>query len=200
MPNWCSNYANITGSKEAIENITRDINSIKNTQDRCVFKTLVGIKPEITEEEYENDGWYEANCDYWGTKWDVSINDCNFVIGSTNIMMYPETAWSPPIGFYEALAKKYGVNVHAEYNEIGCDFAGYVSVNRDGDVNDNCYPYMEGLYNTDIDHFLLEVESNVQYRIEDCEEEITEDYLREQYPFVDDKIMEELIDLHVKQN
>jgi hypothetical protein len=194
MPNWCSNYAEITGSKEAIGKIKEAIDSIESGSEPCVFKTLVGTKPEVSEQDYENGGWYEANYDYWGTKWDVSPDDCNFYFYEEGFTISPETAWSPPIGFYKALANRYGVNVEATYEEQGCDFAGKYIVDKDGNESDECYPYMEGMYRTDFDHFLHEIE----YQFD--EGEITEESLREAFPFVSEEDMEFIIEKYIKQD
>jgi hypothetical protein len=101
MPNWCSNHAKITGSKEAIAKIKNAIDSIDHPLKLCVFETLVGIDPNVTREEYDIGKWYDANCDYWGTKWDVSIEDCVINFEEESITMQSSTAWGPPIGFYE---------------------------------------------------------------------------------------------------
>jgi hypothetical protein len=164
-----------------------------------VFETLVGIHPEVTQDEYDNGKWYGSNLDYWGTKWDVRPDDCTFNFDEESFTMSPETAWSPPIGFYKALAKKYGVSVNAEYNESGCDFAGRVEVDAEGNDNDECFSYMEGLYRIDADWFLMEVRSHIQWMIEDGEE-VTEDYLKEEYHFVDKDMMGEIIQEYIKQD
>ena len=199
MPNWCSNYALITGSKEAIAKIKEAIDSIESGSDPSVFKTLVGIHPEVTQEEYDSGKWYGANCDYWGTKWDVRPDDCSFNFDEESFTMSPETAWSPPIGFYEALAKKYGVKVEAEYNESGVDFAGQVFVDEEGNVNDNCYPYYEGIYKMDSDWFFHELESYFEC-VHDDEEEVTEEYIDSTFPFVSKEDREEIIEKYIKQD
>jgi hypothetical protein len=194
MPNWCSNYAEITGSKEAIAKIKEDIDSIKSDSEPSVFKTLVGIHPQVTKKEYDSGGWYDANWDFWGTKWDVDIDDCNFDFYEEGFTMSPKTAWDPPIGFYKALANKYGVNVEATYEESLNDFAGKYTIDTDGNQSDECLPYLEGMYKFDFDHFLHEIE----YQFE--EGEITEESLREAFPFVSEEDMEFIIEQYIKQD
>jgi len=194
MPNWCLNIAEITGSKEAIAKIKNAIDSIETGSKPSVFKTLVGIHPEVTQEEYVNGKWYDANLDHWGTKWDVSVEDCIFNFDEESFTMQPETAWSPPLGFYKALGNKYGVSVEATYEEPGCDFAGKYTIDADGNETDECYPYTEGLYRTDFDHFMHEIE----YQFE--EGEITEESLREAFPFVSEEDMQFIIQEYIKQD
>ncbi len=198
MPNWCSNYANITGSKEAIAKIKNAIDSIETGSEPSVFKTLVGIHPEVTQEEYDNGKWYGANLDHWGTKWDVWKSSIDMVYDEgdnvTEVSLLFDTAWSPPLGFYKALGNKYGVSVEATYEEPGCDFAGKYTIDADGNETDECYPYTEGLYRTDFDHFMHEIKDQFE------EGEITEESLREAFPFVSEEDMQFIIQEYIKQD
>ena len=68
----------------------------------------------------------------WGTKWDISSDDGEPTKQDDNsIMLSFNTAWSPPIGFYEKMTEL-GFDVTAFYLEEGMGFVGKYS-NEDGD-------------------------------------------------------------------
>jgi hypothetical protein len=176
MPNWCWNEITISGD---VTKIVESLESIENKEENNVFKTLI----DVPKDEYEND-WYNTNLKYFGTKWDVSYGDCDpQEFDDECIVLTPSTAWSPPIEFCVNLAKKYGVEVEMYYHESGMDFCGKTYIKSDGEYTEEDYGYMEGIYNFDIDYFWMEIESYIEYAIEDGQsvEEFLEvyDYLPE---------------------
>jgi hypothetical protein len=74
-------------------------------------------------EKYGYGNWYDFCVGEWGTKWDVGdssgIND----VQANEIVLYFDSAWSPPIAAYEKL-EDLGFYVHAMYYEPGMCFAG----------------------------------------------------------------------------
>ncbi len=108
-------------------------------QEQGIFRSLIGI--DISEEQHEKD-WYEANIRYWGTKWDVYIEDASRFSEDEKIFLSFSTAWSPPLNFCKVLSDKYKVNVRIEFNESGCDFAGIYSFENGEEVEAEDYPYM----------------------------------------------------------
>lgn len=157
MPNWCSNSAQIIGSKRAINKIksTIALQDNRNNGKYNLFKTLIGI--DIPEEQYKTE-WYQYNISNWGTKWDIPSEDIYFTWGDISIGLSFSSAWSPPIEFYKKLSKVYKVVVVATFEEGGCDFAGRVYV-KGGEVEtDETYNYLEGLYHTNSESFDREVD------------------------------------------
>ena len=119
MPNWCNNWLVVTGEN------TRDIVD-KIKPEGMLFETLVGGKYQGNDE-----GWYDHNINKYGTKWDVPMNEIDpSIVNDTELSFAFATAWSPPVGFCQMLSKKYGVKVRIEYDESGCDFAGYAEYNN----------------------------------------------------------------------
>jgi len=175
MPNWCSNEITISGD---VTKIVEALESIENKQENNVFKTLI----DVPQDEYEKD-WYNTNLKYFGTKWDVSHEECDPQEFDGGLVLTPNTAWSPPIEFGINLAKKYGVEVELYYYEAGMDFCGKTYINSDGTYTEEDYEYMEGLYNFDVDYFWVEIESYIEYAKEEGQsvEEFMEayDYLPE---------------------
>ena len=79
----------------------------------------------------QEDLWYAWNNIMWNTKWD-SYEVCIQHLGQENsgeteCIITFETAWSPPIGIVEELAKRYPeLTFRLEYAEPGVFFAGYI--------------------------------------------------------------------------
>ena len=49
---------------------------------------------------------------------------CGYVVGDTAIVLSFDSAWSPPIGFYEKM-EELGFSVDAKYYEPGMAFCGH---------------------------------------------------------------------------
>jgi hypothetical protein len=197
MPNWCSNSIVITGDEDKIKKINEVLLSMdKTTTESGIFEALVGRDENITEDQFQNGGWYQHNIDRYGCKWDVSLE--NAVIGTDSddcITMSPETAWSPPKEFCILLAEQYGVDVTLEYSEPGCNFSGRVVISPDGVEEEENYEYLEGLYFIDEDSFWMEVQSNLEYEFCEFEPRPLEEWLND-FQFVIDSDKQELIDLY----
>jgi hypothetical protein len=138
MPNWCYNYATfshedpaeVTKLKEAV--LREDLldtfvpcpQELKDSPaDRLDKPALISI--------YGYSSWYDFNCGEWGTKWDIATVDIVDDTESNSITFSFDTAWSPPVAFYEKMVEK-GWTIDAEYTEEGMGFVGYFT-NEDGD-------------------------------------------------------------------
>lgn len=158
MPNWCSNEILIFGDPEKVRTIWKVLDNIEDHNENIVFRSLCGINPTVSKEEYESGKWYDANIEYWGTKWDVSLDDCQMTYEDDVILMSPNTAWSPPVNFCVKLSREYGVNVEIVYYEIGNDFSGRVRIDNGTIHEDIDGTYYEGLYKIDRELFWTEVQ------------------------------------------
>jgi hypothetical protein len=161
MPNWCANGLRITAHTEEQQEKLRALHRHVEQQDGgiCSFffpcpqelqDTVAGYmsgeegeklkkQEEYNLEKYGSKNWYDWQISNWGTKWDPDVqhqtlyNNDNPGINVTSYECYFDSAWSPPIGFYNNLYEL-GYEVEATYNECGCDFIGWY---HDGD--DHCY-------------------------------------------------------------
>ena len=117
MPNWCMNNLTVSHTDKAMVQKFADA---WNTGSVC----------EQFIPRPEGEEWYGWNISHWGTKWDFG-RDKNFddpVEVKQNgdkyeVCVAPNTAWSPPIDFYNHLVEL-GYNVHASYFEPGMGFCG----------------------------------------------------------------------------
>lgn len=180
MPNWCSNWIVISGDKKKINIIKSALENLEDKNKSNVFETLIGTNPSLTLEEYEKN-WYQSNMDRYGTKWDVSYNECQPRYDDENtIVIMPETAWSPPIEFCRNLCKMYGVSVQIEYEEAGCDFAGSTKIDNEGLISEeNDYSFMEGTYRLNPEQFWSLVESDLHYKLSENSNYTIDDYIKE---------------------
>ena len=132
MPNWCYNSVCFTFKDE--ENYKRLKNLCDKTDDECLCECVLP-RPE---EEEEN--WYNWNTKNWGTKWDVGNAEFCWNDDDMCVWISFETAWSPPIGVYEALYKDWNADVKASYWEPGCYFCGLFDYNLDKQTH-NVYEF-----------------------------------------------------------
>lgn len=113
MPNWCHNRAKLTfPNQELRQNFEIAIKG------ECLFSTFVPL--DLEEEKWD----LEKAVELWGTKWEpgeIQIEEVPPSIDNNDIerIITFETAWAPPIGFYERLNKNYGIFVLAMFHEAG---------------------------------------------------------------------------------
>jgi len=140
MPNWCSNYLDLTHSNPQM--ITRAINALKRGE---FLQEFVPCPKELKEavagsfadeaeqkkledqhksnsEKFGYPTWYEFCVSEWGTKWDVESND---IYDQTEISFSAnfDSAWAPPVNAMEKLSDL-GFEVRLCYYEPGMGFCG----------------------------------------------------------------------------
>jgi hypothetical protein len=112
MPNWCSNSVTIEATdSESLKQLQNAVNEEKE-----LFNQFV------PQPKFEgSDDWYMWNVENWGTKWDAQPFNIHWENNKVSFTM--DTAWGPPIKFYEAMEAQ-GFNVTAYYWEEGMAFLG----------------------------------------------------------------------------
>ena len=103
MPNWCSNKAVFIAKTEQAIQLYKDFKKYLEDGNTHFFSFFMPTGS-------------------WGTKWDVNLNLIN-LYHDLVIDMYEDTAWTPPIEFYDFMVEK-GFDVQASYYEPGCGFVG----------------------------------------------------------------------------
>lgn len=114
MPNWCNNSLTLKNeSKEILDSLEKQL------RESDVFFQHLFPRPADKDAD-----WYSWNIDNWGTKWDVNVNEGYLErIDDNTLQMSFDTAWGPPIGFYNFLFEN-GWDVVARYYEPGVGFIG----------------------------------------------------------------------------
>ena len=133
MPNWCYHSAEISHDDPA-----KISTLIQTILDGRTFEHFLPIPPEVigpTDPDLEARGIkamggteYQWRVDHWGTKWDICYPSIEKKSGNSIFVSF-ETAWSPPLGAFEAM-KAEGYKVRSEYWEEG---GFYVGIWDDGD-------------------------------------------------------------------
>ena len=73
--------------------------------------------------------WYDWANQHWGTKWNV--NEPELEDDGYELTYHFDTAWSPPVPIYEALAEKYpDAHISWFYDEPGMEFSGYLNTDK----------------------------------------------------------------------
>jgi hypothetical protein len=154
MPNWCSN--SVTLSHDNPEMIARAVkgylaSSLINEFLPCpqeLIDTIAGsygdedkqreleLKQKANFEKYGAKDWYDWSIANWGTKWDVGGDEYTQANPNTCRFSF-ESAWAPPIQFFEHL-ESLGFQVEAMYYEPGMCFCGIYS-----DGFDEYYEYSD---------------------------------------------------------
>ena len=207
MPNWCSNYIQISGEKPNIDKIKvvlYRLRDSKGEENDRVFQSLIGLPSDV---DYEKD-WYNTNVEWFGTKWDTNYDSCQFDFTDDTITMSPDTAWSPPVNFCKQLAIQYGVYVNMKYEEPGSDYAGLTEITPEGDVYEEDYTYNEGIYVLQSDWFWEKLTDDFEYTSETLLDELDEDspitievvttFLTNEYSYVSSKHLVEITELFVE--
>jgi hypothetical protein len=119
VPNFCRN--NVTISSDNVELIKKFELSLNSDG---LFEYF---KPN------PNGTWdYAWSVENWGVKWDVRGDEISVVqIDNDRIIIEFDTAWGPPIQFFEELEEQ-GYEVYAMYDEPGLAFCG-IYTNGDED-------------------------------------------------------------------
>ena len=128
MPNWCWNRLEVQGTEQDMTEFYSKfkVNDHKSCDD---FK----MDWFVPRPEHEEKNWYNWNCENWGTKWDVCEPELDIEIPIFSVTF--DTAWSPPIQFFERLAEMFpNLTMEMEYEEPGMAFCGIIHYS-DGDID-----------------------------------------------------------------
>ena len=177
MPNWCINSFDV--SHKDPEMIQRFVTSLKEGK---LFEEFVPMPKALREttapsesngvlmEKYGHSDWYSWAIENWGTKWDVEGESDTNADGLSTHGWF-DTAWAPPISFWEALAEQ-GFNIDATFDESGVGFCGRWSNDLGEEYYE--YDYSNPNWKNDIPEDVIDdfcLEENYQYWLEDNEPE-----------------------------
>ena len=168
MPNWCSNQATIHGTKEQILELVGAYerggvieNYLPTPREPDDPTKLLGQDKPFNPDEDTTQSWYYWRIANWGTKWDfgkteyTADEECDWQVdemGYGVVHLRFETAWSPPIGWYEAL-NALDMTVEAYYFEPGVSFCGQWSNPIEGIVDEE----IEIRHPSDVPYIISEI-------------------------------------------
>lgn len=145
MPNWNSNILTLTHSDRKM--ISR---AVKSAQKDALLNEFVPVPQALSDttegsygdkleqarltaqrednrKTYGYSSWYDFAIGEWGCKWDISNGGDDYKIKKVDngysVTLSFDTAWSPPINFYDKLLEL-EFTVDAMYYEPGVNFCG----------------------------------------------------------------------------
>jgi hypothetical protein len=132
MPNWCGNTLTLTHADPEMIVRAKAAFAEGRLLDEFIpvpagLKDTTSPNRDGTAEElraqYGYTDWYDFCVNEWGTKWDIGDGQGIQAWDDNELIVYFDSAWSPPVAAYERLLDL-GFTVYATYYEPGCAFAG----------------------------------------------------------------------------
>jgi len=143
MPNWCYNSVEFSGNEKDIRKMKSIVEN--NGDEANMFEKLIGRDESISDEKFNDGGWYDHNIQRYGTKWDVDKKGFEFT-DETGGTWNDDTAWSPPMNFWIKCSEIYNLSVDMYYEEPGGDFCGKCQVSNGQLLSEEDYTYQGGMY------------------------------------------------------
>jgi hypothetical protein len=160
MPNWCSNSFEVSHTDP--EMVSKFVEAVRAGN---LFETFA----PLSTKEWD----YNAACEEWGTKWDISGGDGDISEDGKSASGWFETAWSPAIIAYEKL-EELGFELNVIYHEPGMAYAGQYIQGEDEyyEYDFSNKNWREDILNEDVLEYLeCEYESWLQWQDEEEQEE-----------------------------
>lgn len=166
MANLCYNHALLTGDK-AIE-LFNDLTAFKEKEKPNGFGIsfwytpfyeflgqIVGIDVPYSDAE---DAPYSY--DVFGSRY----FKCEFEMADDNsVRITGESAWSPVVPFIQLICQKYSLTAKGDYEESGCDFGGFFTIDEDQQLADITMSYNAYRYHADFDLFFEYICENASF-------------------------------------
>lgn len=132
MANNCYNSIVITGDAQQIKDFKNLINPNRNAMfdGEELSSALYG--------KYGRDSSDGRWLDFRMTNQDEEEE-----INNEFIRLSGDSAWTPMLEMFTKISKEYSFTIRYEYEEMGCDFAGYADI-KNGVCEDNCFTFWEG--------------------------------------------------------
>ena len=144
MPNWCNNTATFSHTdpgmiRRVVDGYTSGglFTEFHPTPDALVNTEAGSPDPADRDEHLKKEqanladfghrNWYDWRVANWGTKWDVTQEgngDPAMTDDGLSVSISFDSAWSPPVGFYEHMTDVLDFVVDAYYYEPGMAFCG----------------------------------------------------------------------------
>jgi hypothetical protein len=162
MANNCYNFIEISGSEEEIKEFAKLLEINDTQQDGCeVYVNLINkFCGEVKQIGDGNATWFDL--EHEQTEGD-----------NTSLRVSGDSAWSPCLCLFTAISKKYpSFVIRYEYEEQGSDFSGWADI-QNGNMEDNCFAYWEGLVAMNSESALQNALEN-ELSCYDTEEELIE--------------------------
>lgn len=136
MPNWCENKAVVKfKSAKAADEFVKACAEERSGpvpgtlldwhEPKNLFQYYLPMPADAEEQ------WYNWCVHNWGTKWAPDITAIS-KIGDKQVEIKFQTAWSPPLEWFETCGMRYNWHWQLGYIEPGIAFAGHASGDKNG--------------------------------------------------------------------
>ena len=129
MPNWCENRVSIyCGDKDLLQEFVNTFMPKGYFDFHAIVPLGLGMNDD-GEQAWD----YNLAVEKWGTKWPLADEDKDrFSVYGDCIDADFDTAWSPPVGIYNAIdswfvERNADYSISWFYDEPGMQFAGYLN-------------------------------------------------------------------------
>jgi len=191
MPNWCSNYVELTHAEPEMLQRAQDafnrgellaefiplpaslqIVAGRVGDDNDTAQKALEVQQQENIELHGYANWYDYCVGEWGTKWDVGGDGQVPEINGNTFSASFQSAWGPPIQAYEKL-EGLGFTVSAYYYESGMGFCGVFSEGFDDyfDITDMSAEDVADLLPNVLDEMFGISENIAEWEQENAEEE-----------------------------
>lgn len=158
MANHCDNYIRITGDKDQLKELYKDL--ILAPEDAGDgFITYANLRNKYKKDLGDDARWFEMYITF--------DTDDEIVISGSS-------AWCPCLELFTEISAKFpGLSIYYSYEEMGCDFSGWANIS-DGNCDDNVFKYWEGIIARDGEDYALEQAIENELECYESEEELIE--------------------------
>jgi len=158
MANNCYNFIQIEGSKKEIKAFLKLLKKDESKGQNSGYDIYQNLIHDFGK--FGNDArWF-----------DIDVQELN----ETEISIAGDSAWCPCLEIFTSISEKYqSFIIRYEYDEMGCDFAGFAEISQ-GNCNDNCFSYWEGIIASQGESDAMEMVINNELGCYETKEELIE--------------------------
>jgi hypothetical protein len=192
MANHCYNEIILEGNKESIKEL-RD--RLTDTYDKFIylngwcdyilkvrddFDCSSVLLPQQQEHYIYNFDEDKRDHYFYGSRWfEFKVEG-----DSNTIQLTGDSAWSPMEKFTEELCKVYNLSGNLEYSEQGCDLAGIIDFDSNGETSRQEFTYSEYEYKyLDRDYW---IENQIEW-LQDASKEDVDDFVKKASKYASEK-------------
>lgn len=139
MPNWCMNTMTVSGDPEKVAEFVEQHKGVALGnegepigEEALDFNAVVPMPEHLKHTKAPSDDgsetWYDWAIKHWDTKWGACNAHCDHRKNDKEVIYYFDTAWSPPIAWFEKVIEAYpDLDFQLEWEECGMGFAGQLA-------------------------------------------------------------------------
>ena len=184
-----TNYIQITGDKTEIKEFSEMLKP-DTSQGQTDIDIYENLFTEF-ERQREDARWFS-----------IDVHEYEFIdIGKKDekeeIIISGDSAWCPCLGLFTKISERFkSFHIRYEYEEAGCDFAGYANI-TDGNCDDNMFSYWKGIIATQGETDALDQVLSNEMECYETEEELIES---DMYLAFSDEIKKEILESYKNSN